>query len=149
MTSSKVNLTFLGFDFGTKNIGVAVGQTITMTASPLSPLAAKMGVPDWELIATLISKWQPTAMVVGIPLNMDSTSQITTKMAKGFARDLKHHFSISVYEVDERLTTVEAKQQIYEMGGYKSLKKISVDCFAAKLILESWMRHFLTNISRQ
>jgi putative Holliday junction resolvase len=141
----KVDLTFLGFDFGTKNIGVAVGQTITLTASPLNPLAAKMGIPNWDQIAVLISKWQPAAVVVGIPLNMDSTSQLMTKMAKQFAHDLNRIFSLTVYEVDERLTTVEAKQLLYELGGYKGLKEVSIDCFAAKLILESWMRDFFTN----
>ncbi len=131
---------FLSFDFGTKKIGVAVGQSVTLSANPLTPIPAKWGVPSWETIALLIAKWQPEGIIIGIPLNMDATSQPITKKAKKFANELRNRFELPIYEVDERLTTVEARQQLFDLGGYKALSKISIDCFAAKLILEDWMR---------
>lgn len=122
-------------------MGVAVGQTVTLSANPLDPLVVKMGEPNWSAIASLITKWHPAGLILGIPLNMDSTPQAITKKARKFAVELKDRFQLPVYEMDERLTTVEAKQQLFELGGYKALKTISVDSFSAKLILEAWMRH--------
>lgn len=135
------SLTFIGFDFGTKKIGVAVGQTITMTANPVECLKAVNGVPKWDKISKLIEQWKPSGMVVGIPLNMDATSQTMTHKARGFAKELENKFNLPVHEVDERLTTIEARQQLYDLGGAKALKETSVDSFAAKLILEAWMRN--------
>lgn len=134
--------TFIAFDFGTKKIGVAVGQTITATATPQNSLAAKKGIPDWQEIEKLVMQWQPVGFVVGIPINMDSTPQPITEKARHFASLLCNKFGLPVHEVDERLTTVEAKQRLYDLGGYKALQEISVDSFAAKLILEAWMRRF-------
>jgi len=65
--------TLLAFDFGTKSIGVAVGQRITGTARPLTALKANDGTPDWNLIERLLKEWQPDEAVVGLPLNMDGT----------------------------------------------------------------------------
>lgn len=74
--------TVIAFDFGTKSIGVAVGQTITGTARPLAALKAREGIPDWELIAAVFREWQPDYVVVGLPLNMDGTEQPVTAQAK-------------------------------------------------------------------
>lgn len=133
------NQTVLAFDFGMKSIGVAVGQSITSTASPLSALKAKDGVPDWTLIAKLVQEWQPLALVVGLPLNMDGTPQAITDCAKKFGRRLAHKFNLKVYFQDERLTTVEAKARLFEFGGYKKLTKEKVDSVSACLIYESWL----------
>lgn len=111
---------------------------ITASANPLDALAVNPSI--WQAISHLISKWQPGAFVVGIPLNMDGTIQPITHKARDFAKDLAEKFALPVHQVDERLTTVEAKHLLFELGGYKALKSISVDSFAAKLILESWMR---------
>jgi putative transcription antitermination factor YqgF len=70
--------TYLAFDFGTKSIGVAVGQTITGTAQPLAAIKANDGIPNWDTITELHAQWQPTAMLVGLPLNMDGTEQEMT-----------------------------------------------------------------------
>lgn len=114
-----------------------MGQTITMTANPLDPLAVSEQL--WNKIEKLINEWRPDALVVGIPLNMDGTPQTITHKAREFANILREKFNLMVHQVDERLTTVSAKEKLYELGGYKALKKISIDSFAAKLILESWM----------
>jgi putative holliday junction resolvase len=138
------NKTYLAFDFGTKKIGMAVGQTVTMSANPIDTIATHLKGPDWPQIEKVIKQWQPSALIVGIPLNMDGTAQPITRKAKLFLTELQNRTGLPVYGVDERLTTVEAKQILYELGGYKALQKISVDSFAAKLMLESWMRSNLT-----
>lgn len=134
------NITVLGFDFGMKHIGVAVGQTITRTANPLTSLKALDGIPKWDEIAKIITTWNAQALVLGIPLNMDGTEQPITAAAKKFGNRLEAQFKLPVHRVDERLTTVEAKQQLFDSSGYKALDKASIDSYSAKLILESWLQ---------
>jgi len=133
------NQVYLGFDFGLKRIGVAVGQTITHTAQPLKTLQAENGVPNWQDVEKIIMEWTPDGLVVGIPLNMDGTEQPITQNAKQFAKQLEKKFNQSVFEADERLTTLEARNQVFSQGGYKALQKTEMDSIAAKLILERWM----------
>lgn len=128
----------VAFDFGTKRIGVAVGQHVTETATPLSPLAARNGVPQWESVEKIIQTWKPQALVVGLPLRMNGTDQPLTKLVRIFIKDLKKRTQLPVYEVDERLSTVEARSRLFDEGGYSALQKNSIDCFAAKVILEDW-----------
>jgi putative Holliday junction resolvase len=137
--ASTDNQTLLGFDFGLKRIGVAVGQTVTETASVLSTLHAEKGEPNWQEVEKLLKEWKPHALVVGIPTNMDGTGQTITGAAKNFANALRR-FDLPVYEVDERLTTKEARQQLFAEGGYRAIQAAQVDSVAAKLILESWLR---------
>lgn len=129
----------LGFDFGTKRIGVAVGQTITQTARPLTTLAAQQGVIQAEALYPLIKTWQPDGFVVGIPLNMDGTEQSTTHAARRFAQWLSETFSLPVYEMDERLSTRGAREQVFAEGGYRALKQAEVDSLAAQIILQNWL----------
>ena len=128
----------LGFDFGTKRIGVAVGQTVTKTARPLCTIHAKNGEPQWNELNKIIKTWQPNAIIVGIPLNMDGTEQLLTQRAKQFANSLQEHYQIPVHGIDERLTTKNAREQLFSKGGYKALQKGQVDSVAAQLILETW-----------
>lgn len=131
---------YIGFDFGYKRIGVAVGQTLTGSASPLSTLDAKLGVPDWNLIQKLLSEWKPLALVVGLPTCIDNSEQYTTAASRGFARQLRKRFSLPVHLVDERLSTVEARAHLFESGGYRKLKKAEIDSIAACVILEQWLQ---------
>src|SRR5690606_35895115 len=103
----------IGFDFGTHSIGVAVGQSLTGTATPLNALKAKDGQPNWELVATLFTQWQPDIIVVGLPLNMDGTEQPLTELARKFANRLHGRFGVQVVLQDERLTTVAAKEALF------------------------------------
>lgn len=128
----------LGFDFGTKRIGVAVGQTITKTARPLAIIPAKNGEPQWDALDKIVNTWRPDAIVVGIPLNMDGTEQPLTQAAKQFEDALRGRFSIPVFGIDERLTTKDAREQIFQKGGYKALQNGQIDSVAAQLILETW-----------
>lgn len=129
----------LGFDFGTKRIGVAVGQLITASATPLNTISAEQGKPDWNMLDKIIQEWQPIALVVGIPLNMDGTPQTISKQAQHFAQELQQHYNLPVYTADERLTTRAAREQIFETGGYRALNKHQVDSIAAQIILAAWL----------
>ncbi len=129
----------LAFDFGSKRIGVAIGQRVTQMARPLLTLSAKAGVPQWDKLAQLIKRWQPQELVVGIPLNMDGSEQALTQSARSFAKALKERYHLPVHEMDERLTTVAARESLFEEGGYQALQKGRVDSVAAQLILQAWL----------
>jgi putative Holliday junction resolvase len=138
MMLGMVNGNIIAFDFGTKRIGVAVGQGLTKTGTPLEPISADQGIPNWQTIATLVQCWQPQAFVVGLPVHMDGSEQLITQRTRLFIEALHKRTSLPVYEMDERLTSIEARSQLFAQGGYAFLKKSSVDSFAAKLILEQW-----------
>ncbi|AGB76802.1 RNAse H-fold protein YqgF [Enterobacteriaceae bacterium strain FGI 57] len=130
--------TFLAFDFGTRSIGVAVGQQITGTARPLNALKAQNGTPDWTLIEKLLKEWQPALVIVGLPLNMDGSEQPLTARARNFANKIHGRFGVAIKLHDERLSTVEARAGLFEHGGFRALDKGSVDSASAVVILESY-----------
>ncbi|MFG1173443.1 Holliday junction resolvase RuvX [Erwiniaceae bacterium CAU 1747] len=134
-------MTLLAFDFGTKSIGVAIGQQLTGTARPLNALKAQDGIPDWNRIEALLKEWQPDRVVVGLPLNMDGTEQPLTARARKFANRLHGRFGVQVDLHDERLSTVEARSELFERGGFRALSKGSVDSLSAVIILESWFEN--------
>lgn len=138
LTTDDKNI-FLAFDFGTRNIGVAIGQKVTKSATPLTPLLAKNGIPRWEEIDSLITSWQPLALIVGVPYKLDGSDLKVTKLAKRFIEQLKKRYQLEVYAAEERLTTKAAREEIFARGGYKALQNESVDSVAAKIILEEWM----------
>ena len=134
------DLSALGFDFGLKRTGVAIGQTITSTASPVTTVVSKeKGQANFLELDKLVTEWKPDALVVGIPLNMDGSEQPLTQAAKTFANSLKKRYHLPVYGVDERLSTIEAKEQLFEKGGYRKLKSNEIDHYAAVLILNTWL----------
>jgi putative Holliday junction resolvase len=124
-------LTLICLDYGRKRIGVAVGQTLTGTASPLETVSVSNGKPDWDAISRLISEWNPRALVVGCPLNMDGTSQSMTHAAARFMRQLRHRFGLPVYQTDERLSSYEARSRLK--------RSQNIDAVAAQAILETWL----------
>ena len=130
--------TLLGFDFGTRSIGVAIGQEITGSAQPLRALKANDGIPNWEEIEKLLQEWQPDRVIVGLPLNMDGTEQPLTARARKFANRIHGRFGVEVKLHDERLSTVEARSGLFEQGGYRALNKGKVDSASAVIILESY-----------
>ncbi|MBN8445583.1 MAG: Holliday junction resolvase RuvX [Rheinheimera sp.] len=133
--------TILAFDYGLKSIGVAVGQQLTGSASTLKALKAQDGTPDWQQIENLLKEWQPAFVVVGLPLNMDGTEQPFTARVHKFVNRLHGRFGIKVLTHDERLTTVESRADLFAQGGFKKLSKDAVDCWSAKLILESYFEN--------
>ncbi len=126
----------LGFDFGSKRIGVAVGQELTATARELVTLNNRNGAPDWEAITGLIEQWQPDALVVGLPLNLDGTDHEVSRLARRFGNRLHGRYNLPVFHIDERLSSAEAEQQL---AGKRQHDKGEVDRVAARLILESWL----------
>ncbi len=133
-------LTLLCFDYGRKRIGVAIGQTLTGTASPLETVAVIKGIPDWDSISRIIRQWNPRALVVGYPLNMDGSSQSMTRTAVRFMSQLRHRFGLPVYQADERLSSYEAKSRM------KSTRNL--DAVAAQAILETWLSGNLVSIEK-
>ncbi len=126
--------TLLGFDYGQKRIGVAMGQMITKTASPLATINTKNNKPDWVQIEKLIKEWQPQALVVGIPSHADDTASHSTRAAQRFSRQLKERFRLPVYTIDERLSSHAAESE----GAYRSGAH-GLDAVSAHVILESWL----------
>lgn len=127
--------TVLAFDYGEKRIGVAVGQTLTATAHALATVETRHAEPDWSAIAKLVGQWQPDALLVGLPLNMDGTAQPMTRKARRFRNQLAHRFGLPVFVADERLSTREAWERM--LAAHKS--KVGVDAFAAEVVLEGWL----------
>ncbi|OIQ78689.1 putative holliday junction resolvase [mine drainage metagenome] len=125
------NLTVLGFDYGSKRIGAAVGNSITRTATPLRTLRADRNDLKFDAIAALIREWQPQQLVVGLPLYPDGAEHDTTRLAQRFARQLQGRFGLPVALVDERYTSAVA-----EDAGADDL-----DTAAAQLIVEQYLQH--------
>lgn len=128
----------LGFDFGLKKIGVAVGQFVTKTASPLLFISAKHGKPDWLQVEKIIKEWRPKCLVVGWPKAVDGQELSVTKNVEEFANSLSR-FNLPIYFTDERMTTKEARQNLFDHGGFKALSYGKVDSVAAAIILEQWL----------
>ena len=118
-------LSLLAFDFGSRRIGVASGNSLTRAAAPLLTIAAQ-GEARFAAVAALIAEWRPAALVVGVPFHPDGAAHVNTERARRFARRLRARFGLPVHEVDERYTTVEARS-----SGARDL-----DAQAAALILE-------------
>jgi putative holliday junction resolvase len=127
----------IAFDYGTRFIGVAVGQDITGTASPLPALPAKDGIPNWGQIAGLLEEWRPQRLIVGLPLNMDGTTSEISQRAEKFARRLHGRFGLPVETWDERLSSYEARGEMLARGK-QNFRESGVDSLSARLILESW-----------
>lgn len=131
----------LAFDFGTQHIGVAVGQTVTKTSSPLIILnVAREGKEIWNTISNLIDEWKPDQLLVGKPLNMDGTPSEMMKKVDPFFNKLQKISNIPCELVDERLTSFEAKQLIQTQS-----KDDRVDDLAAKIFLDNWIEQHVNS----
>ncbi|MSP28009.1 MAG: Holliday junction resolvase RuvX [Methylococcales bacterium] len=137
--------TYLGFDFGTKKIGVAVGQTDTSSASPLQTIRSINQTPNWDVIGQLIKEWQPVGLVVGISRQQDGTDNPVTPRMLKFCRQLDGRYALPVYQQDETLSTFEAKQLLFDEVSLGAAKLWEVqDQLAAQLILQSWLNDRMT-----
>ncbi len=131
MPNIKKTQALLGFDFGMRRIGIAIGNTITNTAQPLLTIQAQDGIPNWDEIKDIIQQWAINAIVVGMPYNINGELQEITHAAKKFANRLKQKFKLPVHLIDERYTTKIAKTKKYKNKG--------VDSIAASILLQSWL----------
>jgi len=130
--TGEVPRTALGFDYGERRIGVAVGQTVTRTASPLTTLKARDGQPDWSAVKRLVDEWRPDVLVVGRPSTADGAPHALAAAIERFARRLTGRFGLAVEFIDERLSSHAAADDA--RGSRHGL-----DAHAAALILESWL----------
>jgi putative Holliday junction resolvase len=151
----------MGFDYGSKRIGVAVGQTLTASARPLAIVLVKNQEIDWARISALIQEWQPDAFVVGLSKYADGSDSEVTVATRSFSRQLQERYQLPIHTIDETLSSVAAAEQIREgrakseKGGAKRRKggakrgtlqgkssnsspAPSIDAVAAKIILETW-----------
>ncbi|WP_251358756.1 Holliday junction resolvase RuvX [Kangiella sp. TOML190] len=135
--SQKTLNRFLSFDFGEKRIGIATGYKPSLSTQALTVLACKNDQPQWQEVEKLIKEWQVDAFVVGLPLNMDDSEQAFTQKAKKFADRLHGRFGLPAFLHDERLSSVEVKEYLFEIGGYKKVNQ-EIDAYAAELILKSY-----------
>jgi len=134
--------TLLGFDFGHRRIGVAVGQTLTGSANALAVVSVA-DQPDWQKITGIMTEWKPAAIVVGLPLAADGGETDMSKDARRFGRRLEGRYGTPVYYQDERLTSFSAELRFVEArtrGGMRRKGAALKDAMAAQIILENWLQ---------
>lgn len=131
--------TFLAFDYGEKYIGVAVGSRHSRQAEPLTTLRGSAKNPDWVRLSQLVAEWQPEALVVGQPLNMDGSTNPMTRAARAFGQRLKDRYNLPVHMVDERLSTLAAREILNEAGIPMRRHKSQLDKVAAQTILQAFL----------
>lgn len=129
----------LSFDYGDKTIGVAVGNTVTGQAHPLTTVRVIRGQVQWPVISKLIEEWAPVTLVVGLPLKMDGSDNPVTPKARKFGNRLNGRYNLPVHMVDERLTTRDARTQLYNAGVVEKRHKSVLDKLAAQSILQTYL----------
>jgi putative Holliday junction resolvase len=132
----------LGFDFGLRRIGVAVGQTTTNTASSLETVSHGQK-PDWVAIDRLVNEWKPTTLLVGLPLDSEGEETKMSKAARRFGAALQKRFSLELAFADERLSSRAAGDRFTELRASGSLRRKDagqLDAMAAQIILENWLQ---------
>jgi putative Holliday junction resolvase len=129
----------MAFDFGLKNIGIAIGQEITKTASTFYSINAEDGQPNWPELDKIINEWNPNLFVVGDPFNMDGSRSKIQDLSDRFSKSLNKRYDINIEKTDERLTSREAKERLESLsiGTRYSSNKHSI---SAQVILEDWFR---------
>jgi len=126
----------LGFDYGRKRIGVAIGQALTGTATPLTTIRCPHQRPDWQVITRLIETWHPDALVVGEPSAPRGVTHPIAQAARRFGNQLRGRYALPVYWIDERLSSHAAERALQDNG-----RRVdeAVDSVAARIILETWL----------
>lgn len=138
VTITSLSGTLLAFDFGTRRIGVAVGNTVSATARPLTTIDDERNEVRFRAIAELIREWQPTALVVGLPCNDDGSPHELTALCRRFANRLKGRFDLPTLLVDERYTSAAASSVLDEEGIHGRKQKPLIDQYAAQQILQAY-----------
>ena len=129
----------LAFDFGTRKIGVAIGNTMLRTARPLTTIVGEASAARFAAISALLAEWAPAQLVVGRPVHADGTEHDMTARAERFARQLEGRFGLPVARVDERHTTREAAARLVAEGVRGKARRAVQDEVAAQLILQAWL----------
>jgi putative Holliday junction resolvase len=134
--------TVLGFDYGARRIGVAVGNALTGTARALDVVANGTQGPDWPRVDALLREWRPQVLLVGLPLTMGGEEQKNSAAARAFAARLDEKYKLPTQLVDERLSSREAAQRFAQRraGGQARRKHAAaLDAVAAEIIVEQWL----------
>jgi putative Holliday junction resolvase len=133
----------LGFDYGERRTGVAVGQMVTGTATPLTTLRRRADGPDWSAISALIEAWKPDALVLGLPGAEHEGARAIRAAIADFQRQLQTRFGLPVYTADEAYSSTEAYQRVKAQRRArrhgKAIDKSEIDRVAAAIVLEAWM----------
>lgn len=133
---------YLGFDYGLKRIGIASGQSTTKSATPLTTIRNIDGRPEWDRLDALIEEWRPAGLVIGHPLKDDGTEQDFQPQINAFAKRLHTRYSVPVYHMDERYSSIEASRIIASNRRHANRRKSThedTDKVAAAIILEHWL----------
>lgn len=131
---------FLGFDYGTKHIGVAVGQRLTGIASPLGTVRVLQNKPDWAAIEKFVAEWRPAGLVIGVAYQADGSENPITQSMLRFGRQLEGRFRLPVHAMDETLSTFESRQMLYgDLQVKRKTYLAAKDALAAQRILQSWL----------
>ncbi len=129
----------MAFDYGLRNIGVAVGNVLLGTGQGIGVLKARDGRPDWLEVERYLREWQPDLIIVGNPLNMDGSESDMSARAQKFSRQLEGRFNIATTMMDERLSSHEAKSAAKARGHRGNYNEAPIDADAAEIILRSWL----------
>ena len=135
-------MTLLAFDVGARRIGVAVGNTVSMSAREIGVLDVREAGPDWLALDRWIKEWRPARLVVGDPATLDDGEQPMRKRARAFARTIGKRYNLPVEQVDERTSSIEAAQRFAAgraRGARKRHQASQLDAVAAAIILERWL----------
>jgi len=137
----------IGFDFGLKQIGVAVGEPITASARPLAILKATDGIPQWPQVTSILNEWQPDVVIVGLPLNMDGSESLMCVRTRKFANRLHGRYGVKVELQDERLSSSAARSSLNDEFslGHARVPHNKIDAIAAAIIVESWFESVTDN----
>lgn len=138
MTNTNIT-TVLGIDYGLKRIGIATGQTITGSASPVTTLEQINGSPNWSEIEQLITQWKPQALIVGMPYYLDGTENDMTKIVGVFCLELEQRFALPVFKINEALTSYEAEEMLKINTKIGKHNKHEIDKMAAAIIVQNWL----------
>ena len=130
--------TVMAFDFGEKRIGVATGETVLKVAHPLTTINTEDNEVKFSQIEKLIQEWRPALLVVGLPMHMNGESHLLTHLSKKFAQRLEGRFNLPIVMMDERLSSVEAAQNLSAAGVKGTKQKTMLDAVAAQSILQSY-----------
>ena len=129
----------IGFDFGQKRIGVAIGNNISKSAQALITIESTSSNQKFEVIQKIMDEWQPVSIVVGVPFNVDGSEHKVTNLCKKFAKQLEQKYALPIHLIDERYTSIEASYEIQDKKIDLKKKKLLIDQIAAKIILQSYL----------
>ena len=129
----------IGFDFGKRRIGVAIGNNVSKTAQALITIESATNNQKFEAIQKIMEEWMPVSIVVGVPFNVDGSEHKVTNLSKKFAKQLEEKYSLPTHLIDERYTSIEASHELKDKKIDVKKKKLLIDQIAAKIILQSYL----------